>query len=481
MAITILQSPQAIMPAYNPIILAVTSTNQTKPGFQFVFDIFSAGTSNHLARIKLPQNPDGYGVTDIHRILENYVTYDIQPTATGITNALGSRYKYDIKIGEEYQFYWEFNQGQNFFGYQVLSSTTMQHYFPAGISEVDINSTVTSINGVRNFAPGSNMDGVALVLYDAATASSGFSGTMIYSDYRKTIFSGLNTISGLYVNNAAIPFDDFRSYTYGTYNAISSTGNFFTNCPDEYEVRTSNRIWFNFYSSLYTGTSLVLEVATYDAQGINEGVYVISGTSANNDLYQKAGVGPWNLANSNATALIGALPIIKSTTARYELALAAPGTLTLRTVPKSFILNQSCSRYEIFDLEFMDRKGSMVSKSFELANKQSIDIVREEFKKQTGYFNGSSWTYNNYDRGRTNLSTNIKRKYTLTSNWITETDAAYMEELFSSPEVYWNDNGVLKAVIVTSNNYEIKQRVTSRLFNITIDLEMANNDDIQRS
>jgi hypothetical protein len=99
MSISIHQTPnQFIVPIYNPMYITVTSTNSTQVNFKFIFEIVVNGITT---KIKQPLNPDGYGVIDIHRTLENFLTKDFSNASLFQVNS-NSFVKYTVKIGEEY-------------------------------------------------------------------------------------------------------------------------------------------------------------------------------------------------------------------------------------------------------------------------------------------------------------------------------------------------------------------------------------------
>ena len=49
-----------------------------------------------------------------------------------------------------------------------------------------------------------------------------------------------------------------------------------------------------------------------------------------------------------------------------------------------------------------------------------------------------------------------------------------------SPNIWIMDNGVLKAMNITSTDYAIKTTLNDKLFNLTIECEMSFVDKVQR-
>ncbi len=99
---TITQYPSKFSPAYNELVYVVTSSNQSQPNYKYICDIYAADGTTRLARIKRIPQPDGYGMFDLHRILENYVHYDIDAATVNFEKNSASGYPYIVKFGEEY-------------------------------------------------------------------------------------------------------------------------------------------------------------------------------------------------------------------------------------------------------------------------------------------------------------------------------------------------------------------------------------------
>ena len=59
MAITILEEPQFLQPAYNNTIFVLDSTNKNQPKFEYVVDFQVNGGSKAI--LKIQSNPQGLG------------------------------------------------------------------------------------------------------------------------------------------------------------------------------------------------------------------------------------------------------------------------------------------------------------------------------------------------------------------------------------------------------------------------------------
>ena len=104
MAITINQEPAKFIPAYNENWFVATTTNQAQPNFKFVVDIVFLGDVTYTRRIKRNIYPGSTNklVIDVHRIIENYLTHDIDLATDEVTPNANSWKGYIIRVGEEY-------------------------------------------------------------------------------------------------------------------------------------------------------------------------------------------------------------------------------------------------------------------------------------------------------------------------------------------------------------------------------------------
>ena len=113
--------------------------------------------------------------------------------------------------------------------------------------------------------------------------------------------------------------------------------------------------------------------------------------------------------------------------------------------------------------------------TFDRDNKKTVNINRTEYKRVL------SPAYSISERGQTTLSQDVQHTFSLNSNWISESDYAYLEELISSPDVYivrYND-GALIPINITDTSYSVKTQLRDKLFNLTINYKLSYSINIQ--
>ncbi len=423
MSVTIIQTPEQFTPGYNEQIFVTSGTTAGKNNYQYIFNIYNSSGTKIVPSIKIPPRPtDSWAVFDAGRIIEAYLASDIAILPNGQegfkTND-NSYYAYTVKVGEEFDI-----------------STTGVTSYP---DQVTSSGTINAWNAAYPFQEFHDYNPTARIgnISPLAEMLTSIGDIVIANGYKK------------------INFDE-NEWLYGMVNSINT---------------------FNF-----------LLIITVDPTG-NGGVYKIANpfnllpTSQSKFVRVPAGTRNLNkIPSSSITIAVGALPIIKSTTTFYEIGFVdASLNSTARALGYAIsetYLNE-CSKYDSYRLHFLNKYGGFDSVTFDKISRVNEDIERKQYKKLYGSTTGR-WSYNNYDRGIVNYNTSIKDKLTLNSNWITEAEAEWLEQLVASPEIYWDNNDELWAVNITNTQYEKKKMVNDLVFNLTIEVEISQKRFTQR-
>jgi hypothetical protein len=360
MAITILQSPMPLQPVYNPIILALDSTQKAQTNFQYIVEVIINGTT--ASTMNINSNPDGYGVADFHQHVSPYLSSSISTTSLATFRRVEDSFtEYSLKLYEQYD-----------------------------------------VSGIT------------------------------------TTFSAATYTATTYAYNGVIPTLDFRNYDYTDYVMSSgSTGEWLTSIPDNELTMETNGVGIVNYYNASTNTTNFLEIRTS-----NGGVYRITNTlhpTSSSNLILGVAIGPWSIANttSTVTMMSGTYPIIQDSTDYYDCRLLdVSGNPTSQTIRVN--IDRRCSKFEDYQLIYMDTQGSYLPFYFNLSSKKTISADKKDFYQQAGSFNPNTlqWGYESYDRGRRIIDVQKKTTYALTSNWVTQEDGDRIEELIYSPDVY---------------------------------------------
>jgi len=155
----------------------------------------------------------------------------------------------------------------------------------------------------------------------------------------------------------------------------------------------------------------------------------------------------------------------------------------------TYEIKELCSKHDINRVYYRNRRGGVSSFPFEQMSTDSIEGKTNEVRLNRNKIVSGVFTYNPYDHENRIVSTQEIYKKSLMTNWITETDNRYLEELYSSPQVWVvNENdgysqNVYDIVPVTSKSapFLLQKHSNNKLFNYKIDVELSTQETRQRT
>ena len=148
--------------------------------------------------------------------------------------------------------------------------------------------------------------------------------------------------------------------------------------------------------------------------------------------------------------------------------------------------HQSCTKYENIRLTWRNKLGAWDYFNFRGKSIEKLDISRESMGSVEGTWGSTAFNYNNWDRGISVLFTEAKRKLTISTDYLNEDEAIWLEELFTSTDVnIIGDNPdpddedtflVIDPVIIKNKSYTKKNSINNKVkIQYTLELEYAHN------
>jgi len=160
--------------------------------------------------------------------------------------------------------------------------------------------------------------------------------------------------------------------------------------------------------------------------------------------------------------------IIPSTTAYYTIETrGASGS----SIPVRYNIVDTCTKYESYRIHFLNKLGGFDSFTFDLLSRDNNTIERKKYRRNLGAYSGATYVYNDLQRSNIIYDTQVNETMVLNSNWITDAEAAWLEELLSSPITYMESANGIEVINITDSAYEVKKRVNDKLFNLQINIE----------
>jgi hypothetical protein len=460
----------------------------TKVKVKFIAEVWLSNTSSSpftqtkIATLKVTPNNAGSGIFDFSRILEAYVSPDY----------LGGK----TIVGGGVQYYSQYNQ--------VNYSDTQPH----SIHQIDKHSMNRKV--CKSFAIKFKVEYADSITEPLTTSSETPSDTY-------------------YIHNAVRQEDDILTidsstgnfgynYHFNNYVLNATDGKFLTNAPTTQYIGLSDFQTIAYFSqsdgvtgggigSLYgnvVGTPFAarhllryIDIKFY-YNGVQTGSTITYSNNANNGSMSwhsatpKAQIQYTGVGTANIVGAGGSLPSswdYYTVTARDWDGVGVSDTYKLYN-------QEVCKGFEKFRLTWLNRLGVWDYFNFTKKNVRKVNSKRETYQQIKGSWNDSKYIKHGYKGGTKTFSTNSKEVVTLQTDYITEEAAAWLEELFTSPDVFVLQerstdqsintrfnilNKYVQPCVVTTSSYTKKTTANDKLKQYTIDIEMSHNKRIQKA
>jgi hypothetical protein len=142
------------------------------------------------------------------------------------------------------------------------------------------------------------------------------------------------------------------------------------------------------------------------------------------------------------------------------------------------IYTQGCGRFDPMRLAYINKYGAFDFFNFDLVSKTTFDVERKGYERN---YSGSIYEANGVVVKNINpvYYTKETQKWKIISDYLNDSQAETLRELYSSPLVYMNlvnDNYINFSwvpVKPTATSYEVKKTAIDKVFNIELDLEFG--------
>lgn len=454
------------MPAGTDWIFTISSTNYSgNYKFKYIADLWiDVGTPAALSiRLKFSPNSTGNGIIDISKILEQYVSSDNLGEGSFKSAGVTATQSHPIHLIDAFS----------------INNNAARRLTIRWGEEYSANTTDAPTEYI-NVLTSSNYffwDGVAYNNEQYKVAGEYGLDITNWNDNR---FILGNSVSSCLTDAPAIQYIADNEY-----HTLPFLNGWFTNGSTG-----ADRIQITITDSSGATTNGQIEFAGTYANGYNG-----TGDSALVDADKQlnyAGVGIANMKGYNEFA-VGVVP--PSDWVSYEVFFRSGLSIMSKTY-KFIRRDADCKGFEKIRLTWLNKYGAWDYYTFTKKNIRSTNITRAEYSKVKGNWNGSTFGKNGFDRGRGVLNTNATEKISLNSDWFsTDEEAAWLEQLFISPEVYIlegydaSDTGVdgaeygkyLTPVVVTSKNYDRYTRANDKVAQYELDIEYSINKRTHRA
>ena len=290
------------------------------------------------------------------------------------------------------------------------------------------------------------------------------------------IVQGSTSTYGRYAFAGVLRYNEFIDYSEDTYLIdVGSERQALSNKPLTRVIKRNESEQLTYISAGNGGgnTLAKLQIKTYTAGVLVQTATIDNAnnpTSSNDNKGQCILVGTSDLNNS--TLATGTLPLIVDAIDSYTVEVldyASARTSQLIT----FNIDDKCTKYNSTRLHFLNRLGGVDSFTFKMKRIKTDNISRDSFKR-LGYLFDTTYSNNITERGDVVYHTKVEEGYLLHSDWISESQAEWLRDLISSPQVWWErgDNDIV-AINLKTNTYKVQTKSQDKLFSISIAFDLA--------
>tara|TARA_R110000765_G_scaffold9441_2_gene29491 strand:- start:801 stop:2210 length:1410 start_codon:yes stop_codon:yes gene_type:complete len=461
MAVTIAQAPlYNTLPIGQQVIFAISEDTivATKFKVKFVAEVYVSDSgityaaSELIGTFKTTPNNKGVGIFDLRPVLETFV----KPDNEGSTFGNGSRYKQS---------------------YSIPVAQAVRH--PLHL----IDKYAMSENSIKYFA----------IKFQVEYAESATDSVLAPSNTTNT--------SQYLMFNGVLQYDDVLTLTSGNYGYNLDSfylddvnAKFLTNAPTNQYARLTDYGTLPFLNFLPAGsvdkiTSIHLEY--YNSAGVNIGSenplqnWNNGGSEGPGDWSQKRimyfGAFPGNLRNWSTIfqALVTADTISYYTVQAFSTVGASSELYTIN------IICPNERGYEGIRLTWLNQWGVWDYYTFNKKSVRSISTNRTSYTQLGGTWNESTFKVSGYKGGKKNFRVNSSEKIKLNTDFVTEAEGVWFEELINSTEVYivnsFDDtpdtatitNKYIEPVVLTTSSYVKKTIANNKLMQYSIEIEKS--------
>jgi hypothetical protein len=335
-------------------------------------------------------------------------------------------------------------------------------------------------NIIRNYVNSNlNTNGLDLNNADLANYSVTVQVQAGY-EYGTTVtqYHNIEAIDGRYFNH-------YNGRMFGNYTILNSyMSNYASNRPDKTSVLFNEPLYFSFLSGggqPIDGTPMSIQVQKYDSN------YTFLGANSFTIPYYSYQLKILNISPYAINTKLGS-PFLTTSTFAYKIRIIAKDEEGFPSNAYSpfFVIN--CEpKYTPHTLVFLNKLGGYDSFTFAKVSKKSYDIEKKEYSQlpytissatgEMSYYNGIALNDNQITYYGT-----FKEKLIVNTDIINEDTYKWLGELVTSPQIYICDNAYnfyLVPVMIKQSNFEFKTRINDKAFNLQLELEYGDMQNVQ--
>lgn len=422
----------------------------------------------HCVTKKVASNNDGYGVFSVNDVFNNLLS----------NNSPSINFKY--LPFEEYLYVLRYDVAEansssfNIFTINGGFADDNRLSFSDGDYVIVQDDSQAFYNGVQKVNKFSLNFGNFYVYTDkpALKGVSNSGGLMYRADYEATPFSSPALFSSEKTAfYSGLKFEDIAGLNDTELNNLVS--NYVSGDKVLSYAPREQKTYINDIGELWIGKDELLDlIVTYEVEDLDGVLHYYDYTDNDDlDIYKI----PSNPASINSKIMDNnaarGLPVIQECDKSYKILISYADEFFKFDLLKD-------TKFERVRLLFSDLLGSVNGFNFALYNAKTVSTSKDTFTKDINDFsNLNTIKFNKDSRGKADVSTNVKYKLRLNSDFLTQEESNYFEDLLISNDVKMQYKGDIIAVNIPSRSVVIKEKVNG-LVRYALDVEYSINRTI---
>jgi len=144
-----------------------------------------------------------------------------------------------------------------------------------------------------------------------------------------------------------------------------------------------------------------------------------------------------------------------------------------------FEVDSCTTNYTPYELHWLNRKGGYDSMVFDGKSTETIDITKSFAKYANSDISGTSLDYKTSKQRTRAFHTGVKTQYKVNSRLLKDFEMVGMQDLYTSPEVYWLSPDGFINVNTEMKTYERMKSEDGRVYSVELTMTVDNSDERQ--
>ena len=281
-----------------------------------------------------------------------------------------------------------------------------------------------------------------------------------------TVATGGTASASLIAWQAAFRQQDYAAFQPSGYQANTIAGATITvsNRPTSYALASADHDFLGFL--IKAGSTPVAEIQYNDTSGVSARVFTVTGSSNISNYFNMGAIGLYNLTAGQTSDSDDGSVLFPPAGASYTVRLILDDAADDKDRTQTYTITiDNCQRYNDLRVFFRNMYGGVDGYTFTRMNRQRVDVDRKTY----GY-NASVYGDDVYDK---QWSVTYRDTYTLNSDWLTDAEFTWLQEMIYSPECWIQLGTQLVPVVVQTNTSNSRKRVVDKLQQISVDVQVG--------